>query len=182
MSQTFSLTDSGHNSAHEVESSFEIPASPGSVHTDTSPGGLLVGPEEALEVPVADVVLAAEEVEAARPAAPGLLLLRPLQRREHSGAAHQVHQDEERQHGEARRVLARRAQTQTAARPSACHHVPIENRTRLRILHCPRVRAQTPQTSCSHIAFRRVLISLQNTKHTHQSSHPDTHRKVPRPL
>lgn len=151
-----SLTDSGHDSAHEVESSLEIPASPGSVHTDASPGGLLVGPEEALQLPAADVVLAAEEVEAARPAALGLLLLRPLQRREHGGAAQQVQQNEERQHGEARRVLARRAQTQTAARASACHHVPTNNRTGLRILDCPRVRAQTPKTSCSHIAVRLV--------------------------
>lgn len=152
------LTDSGHYRAHEVESSLEIPASPGSVHTDASPGGLLVGPEEALELPTADVVLAAEEVEAARPAALGLLLLRPLERGEHGGAAHQVHQDEERQHGEARRVLARRTQTQTAARASACHHVPTENRTRIRILGCPRVHAQTPQTSCSHIAVKEEVF------------------------
>lgn len=156
MNLVLSLTDSGHNSAHEVESSLEIPASSGPVHTDASPGGLLVGSEEALELPAADVVLAAEEVKAASPAALGLLLLRPLQRREHGGAAHQVHQDEERQHGEARRVLARRAQTQTATRASACHHVPTENRTGLRIVDCPRVRAQTPQSSCSHIAVRLV--------------------------
>lgn len=118
------LTNGWHHSSHEVKRAGEVPARSDRVHADARHVRLLVAPEEAVQVLLAQVVLVAEVLEALRPALLGLALLGLLQRREHGGPAQQVDDDEQRQQQEARVVLVERSGAAAAAAP-ACHYVAV---------------------------------------------------------
>lgn len=102
------LTDGRHHGPHKVKRPTEVPPGSDGVHADARHVGLLIAPQEVVEVLLAQVVPLAEVLEPLRPALLGLALLGLLQRREDGGAAQQVDDDEQRQQQEPRVVLVHR--------------------------------------------------------------------------
>ncbi len=92
------LTDSWNHSSDEIKSPREIPPRSGGVHADSRHIGLLIVPQEVLEVVLTQIVLVGELLDPLSPSLFGELLLRMLERRKHRCPTQQVDDDQQSQH------------------------------------------------------------------------------------
>lgn len=109
------LTYCGNYGTDKVESSREVPARSQSVHTDACDEGLLIVPQQSLQVLQVQPVLPGEVSQLFLPALVRPQLRRTLEGGEHQGPTEQVEQDERRQQAKTSIVLIQVQWKATAA-------------------------------------------------------------------